>query len=396
MSRIVIGSQLPARNVPRRDMPPHCSTDCGEETERSSHRAFLRVFNLGWRMRGHSSGQVSHLEDDGGRRSHAAKPITRRLAGSGVGTPEEMPYAVTSSCLFAVRTSETDRLQKALHKRRSRRYPLSDPRHLLPPMSTLVTRWGFPRSRRPLMRFYPCPCTRSWRMPGSRESAKRSWPGEQGIHPTEEKESALSPQRLIPLAAPRFIVASLTSAMGRRIDGSSHGRHGISPTIPPMAGARKVWGACATSPHGGVGTSRQTFEWRNGQGWSRQIEIIPVGYKEMISQATLHHQQRPRAAHRCRLIGWMSRRRGSLMVCILGIFAPGTWTLPPPANMNPRGRTKECHRPSMYFPFWALWPSNCFWMRAYRFEEAESFCFAIIPFRPFLERGLMSAGAIVG
>ena len=119
--------------------------------ERKYHHV-LRGYN--YRMEGMQGAilrvKLHHLEAwTEARRAHAAR-YDQFLAGSGVQTPEVMPYARHVYYIYAVRVQQRDALQQALHAQGIQtgiHYPI--PVHLLEPYADLGYRSGdFPCSER--------------------------------------------------------------------------------------------------------------------------------------------------------------------------------------------------------------------------------------------------------
>ena len=94
--------------------------------------------------------KLRHLEAWTAARRRAAARYDRLLAGSGVPTPEAMPYARHVYHIYAIRTARRQKLQEALQARDIQtgiHYPI--PVHLLPAYADLGYRAGqFPHSER--------------------------------------------------------------------------------------------------------------------------------------------------------------------------------------------------------------------------------------------------------
>lgn len=92
--------------------------------------------------------KLRHLEDWTQRRRENAARYNQLLAGNGIRTPEEMPYARHVYHVYAIRTSERDALQHALHTQGIQtgiHYPI--PVHLQPAYADLGYQAGdFPCS----------------------------------------------------------------------------------------------------------------------------------------------------------------------------------------------------------------------------------------------------------
>jgi dTDP-4-amino-4,6-dideoxygalactose transaminase len=94
--------------------------------------------------------KLRRLEDWTERRRETAAHYNQQLAGSGIRTPEEMAYARHVYHVYAIRTSERDALQHALHAQDIQtgiHYPI--PVHLLPAYADLGYQTGdFPHAEK--------------------------------------------------------------------------------------------------------------------------------------------------------------------------------------------------------------------------------------------------------